>query len=72
METHGCACRADSHLWLNNTTNLCEDVGDLEVLPVSNAAMHPDDDEVVPEPEPAPELEPKKSRTGVDRAELNQ
>ena len=67
MKTHGCACRADRHLWLDNTTNLCEDVGNWEVLPVAVAAMRPDDDKVVPEPESEPE--PQRRRTGVDRAE---
>ena len=49
METHGCDCRADRHLWLDNTTGQCEDVGDWEVAPLS--AMRHDDDEVSTDPD---------------------
>lgn len=44
METHGCDCRADLHLWFENTTGQCEDVGDWEVAYLS--VMQPDDNKV--------------------------
>ena len=41
LETNVCLCRSNRHLWLDNTTGECEDVGDWQVAPLS--IMRPDD-----------------------------
>ena len=53
METNDCACRITRHVWLDNTTGKCEDVGDWEVVPLS--VMRHDDDEVSTDPDESSE-----------------